>query len=535
MAYTTVFNGSPVQPSDVSYATYTLSAANPNIELSWPSSGLNTTNVVARKIGVSISDGLATYSISMPNATQVSPGIDVIFFNTSLYGFNVFDNGGDVICFVNAADGGAIPPTSGVQYISLTDNTTAKGVWDVVAFGALTGAVQASALAGDGLTTLAGNTKLNTEKEVSVVEDGYNIISTDRGKLLVYSDTSGTGVVNLPSAGDTDIGNGFWVAINNESAVGGQLEITPQGSDKIDGSFNPLILSQGESGFVVCAGGSDFYSLGTGKPTFFSASVLNLTVPSSGTVVLSNSEANNNIQQYISSGDLTGDVTVIFPPVAAQYYISNQTTGSYDLYIQLQGITGSKILIPQSEKLIVYTDAAYFYKVPTVAEATITNISQNALNTSGVITTGNPSNYVTNGSYYNIPGLFAQITPFSVDNSVLVTVTAVVSTDLLQTDSYLHFRLLRNGTDTPGLPSAAGLRILSLASVLCEDSIVTCTFSLLDNPNSAVEQTYQVQVASTSATPGSSNIFYNMDSNDTNEIYSPRCTSTITVTEELAP
>lgn len=119
-SYTDIFGGSTVQPSEVSYAEYTIAA---NLVLNWPTAFQDSPNVMARIIDVNAT--LNALFVNLPDATQVSPGQDVLFTNVGVNAFYVVDFLGNNIVPVD-------PGTS--WYIYLIDNTTPRGVWRTVPF-----------------------------------------------------------------------------------------------------------------------------------------------------------------------------------------------------------------------------------------------------------------------------------------------------------------------------------------------------------------------------------------------------------------
>ena len=119
-SYTDIFGGSTVQPSEVSYAEYTIFA---NLILNWPTAFQDSPNVMARIIDVNATVGGLT--VSLPDATQVSPGQDVLFTNIGANAFTVLDFTGGVLVVVN-------PGTS--WYLYLTNNTFVFGIWRTVPF-----------------------------------------------------------------------------------------------------------------------------------------------------------------------------------------------------------------------------------------------------------------------------------------------------------------------------------------------------------------------------------------------------------------
>ena len=99
--YTNPFTAQTLSPSQVAYEAITLSA---NTVLTWPINGNDTTNVAANIIEVTATTSGLT--LSMPTATQVSPGQAVIIRNvgtSAQYAFTVTDNQGNTIINIPVA------------------------------------------------------------------------------------------------------------------------------------------------------------------------------------------------------------------------------------------------------------------------------------------------------------------------------------------------------------------------------------------------------------------------------------------------
>ena len=78
--YTSPFTGDVIQPTDVSYASYSISA---DLTLVWPVNGNISTSVAARIMDITPStSGL---SVLMPPANQVSVGQDAFIKNPSAF------------------------------------------------------------------------------------------------------------------------------------------------------------------------------------------------------------------------------------------------------------------------------------------------------------------------------------------------------------------------------------------------------------------------------------------------------------------
>jgi hypothetical protein len=114
-------------------------------------------------------------------------------------------------------------------------------------------------------------------------------------------------------------------------------------------SFDP-----GESAFIVSTG-TEYITVGYGVSTQFEFGVLTKPVVS-GTYTLTASEASNTIQIY--TGVLTGNVTIIVPPVVNLYVISNQcNAGPYNLTISTGAVGANTATVPASGQATLICDA----------------------------------------------------------------------------------------------------------------------------------------------------------------------------------
>ena len=102
----------------------------------------------------------------------------------------------------------------------------------------------------------------------------------------------------------------------------------------------------------------------------FTELVLNI---SSGVVTLTASQAANLVQQY--QGSLTGNVTVILPPVVQFYAISNNTTGAFTLTFSTGVSGGSVIVLGQGQTIIAICDGTNIYNAQTSTSSSFTAIT----------------------------------------------------------------------------------------------------------------------------------------------------------------
>ncbi len=124
-SYTNVFGGSLVTPAYLSYISYSLTALNSPLEMSWPTQFVDSANNVAAIIDLT-SDGVGR-SLTMPPATLVSNGTSVLFVNKGANTITI--NANDGVTLITTIDSG------NAIYIYLTSNATANGIYSVIPFG----------------------------------------------------------------------------------------------------------------------------------------------------------------------------------------------------------------------------------------------------------------------------------------------------------------------------------------------------------------------------------------------------------------
>jgi len=347
--YTSPFTGNTIQPTDVSYEAYLNQTA--NLTLFWPING-TTGNPTARIMDVSFTT--AGLSLYMPDATQVSVGQDAMIRNTGSVAFTVKGYSGNTIVSV---------PASSAQYIYLTSNATQGGTWGVLAFGTGTSSGTASTLAGYGLEALSAT--LNQAYTVNSLIAGYTFLAADQASIYVW--TGGTTTVTLPLA-NTLGSNWFFLFKNNGT---GTVDIACSGSDLID-SGTSKTFQPGNSAFIVCTG-TGYVTVGYGTSSTFVYSVLTLTL-TGGSYTLTASQASNTIQEY--SGTLLSNQTIIFPPVANLYVISNQTSGSFTLTATTNIAGKATATIPSGGQATLICDGQNFFNANTTqAGATALSIA----------------------------------------------------------------------------------------------------------------------------------------------------------------
>lgn len=346
--YTNPFTGQTVSPSPVGYESLSISA---DTTLQWPINGNDQTQVVANIIEITAT--VASLSLIMPPATQVSVGQTALIRNIGSNTFVVKDNAGGTI--VSIASGIA-------QYIYTTSNTTAAGTWSTVTFGAGTSAANASTLAGYGLTALG--TTLNQSYEVVNYYGNATLSASVRAQFNVWS--SGVGTLTLPSSGS--VGENWFCMIRNNGT--GILTIAPQGTDTIDGNATQQ-LQLTESLVIVC-NGTGWNTFGLGRSNSFAYTQLALTI-TGGTTTLTSAQASNTIQEY--SGTLTSNQIIIVPSTVQLYTFTNNSTGAFSLTIKTSVFGGATVVVPQGDSLVVICDGTNCFNAASGSSSSLTSLT----------------------------------------------------------------------------------------------------------------------------------------------------------------
>jgi hypothetical protein len=347
MSYVSPFTGDVIQPTDVSYRAVTLSA---NTQLNWPSNSTTNANYAARIMQVTATAG--SLSLYMPPADQTSVGNDALIRNIGSNTFTVKDYAGtNTIVSVAAGES---------KYIYITTNATNQGTWGVIAFGVGTSSADAATLAGYGL--VASGATLNQSHPSAAISSGSTFAATDRAQTRVWS--GGAGTATLPAA--STLGNNWFTLFKNNGT--GSFTISCTGAELIDGNstktFNPT-----ESAFIVCTG-TAYVTIGYGVSSQFVFTALTKGV-TGGSVLLTNNEAANTIQEYV--GNLVSNVTVTFPQIVNLYVISNQTTANgYSLTITT-GL-GYSAVVPPGQQATLICDGTNFLNANTT-QAGATTVS----------------------------------------------------------------------------------------------------------------------------------------------------------------
>jgi hypothetical protein len=346
MSYNSPFTGNVIQPTDVSYRAVTLSA---NTQLEWPINGNATDDYAARIMQVTATT--AGLSLYMPPANQSSVGNDALIRNVGANTFTVKDFAGtNTIISVAAGES---------KYVYITANPTTTGTWGNIAFGTGTSSADAATLAGYGLVA-SGSTLNQSHPALTLVNAGVFGV-TNRAQTSVWD--GGAGTYTLPSA--SSLGNNWFTLFKNSGT--GSMVISA--SDNIDGGSTKT-FAPNESAFIVSTGAT-YLTVGYGVSNqFFYTSLVKAVV--TGSYTLTSSEATNTIQTY--TGTLTGNVTVVYPPVVNLYVIKNSTTAGGFTFTVGTG-SGTSVVIPSGQQVTLACDGTNFFNANTSQAGSITTVS----------------------------------------------------------------------------------------------------------------------------------------------------------------
>ena len=325
-SFTNRFTGQGLQPAEVLYRAIVLDVSKVSF---WPAfAGDNT--VLAGLVDISATSAFLT--LSLPDARQAAPGASSLLRNTGIYNITVNDFAGNVI-------GSLIPGQQ--KFFYLTNVVAAAGVWATVTYGVGLGALDAAAAAGFGLKAL-GST-LNVAESVASVNASRTITANDLSNVIVW--VGGAGVLTLPLAATLAP---FNLEVRNQGS--GVLTLQPSGGELFDGSALAT-FNVGESA-RISAGVANWYTVGRGRNALFNFTQLQKTV-TGGTTVLSLTEAANVVQTYL--GALGSNQDVVLPAVVQVYYVSNQTTGAFNLRVKNPG-SGTTVSIPAGQNAVLFSD-----------------------------------------------------------------------------------------------------------------------------------------------------------------------------------
>ena len=328
--YTDTFGGANIYPSEISYSAVTLSA---DVVLSWPEETSESDNLATRIIDVTPS--AASYSITMPDASKSGTGNTVLFNNKGAYTFTVKDADGTVI----------VSLISGTLWqVYLTDNTTEAGTWSTLQYGSTTSIATAASLAGTGIT--ASGPLLSQSVPVEDFSTDYTAGNADRAKMYNWSGESGT--LTLPDP--VTVGNNWFLYLRNSG--NGSITADAPGLSEINDS-STVVFNPGDSA-IIASDGTGFYTVGFGQSATYTFNYTVVNIAGASDYTLSGAELNQVAYRF--TGAITADINVIVPDTVQQYWVDNQTTGSF--IVTVKTAAGSGITTVQGQRVILYCDGA---------------------------------------------------------------------------------------------------------------------------------------------------------------------------------
>lgn len=393
--YTQVFGGTNIYPSDVSYETIALSAA--DVVLSWPveTNAPTDGSVPAARI-IDVNSTGSNRKIFLPAANQSGPGQCLLFNNVGSTTFYVVNS-------VNGAVATVMPGT--LWQVYMTSNATAAGTWFAYQFGSSLSIANAAALAGAGLKAITST--LNQALMVNALSADFTIGVTDRARVFNWTGASGT--LTLTSA--PALGNDWFIYVRNSGSSA--ITVAPQVSDSINDQPD-LVMNPGDSAAIICDG-VGFYTVGLGKSADFTFDYTQIDIAGSGNYTLAGAELNRISYDLI--GLLTGDRDVIVPTTVQQYWITNSTTGSYDVTIRTSAGTG--VIVLPGSAAILYCNGTDVVSAQTLNGAFPLTIAD-----------GGTGATTANGALVNLGGTSLGISIFTAANAAAVrTAIDTFSTD----------------------------------------------------------------------------------------------------------
>lgn len=335
-SYSEVFGGANIYPAQLTFKNISLTA---DLTLEWPAEIATTNDVVAWIMRVSPSAG--GFSIILDDATLASNGVSLLFYNAGAFTFTLKDSTGGTIASI----------TAGIGWdIILRDNSTAAGSWLVIQRGAGTTEAQASQLAGAGLVALGGL----LASSVLVTDRSSDFPITSTGRATLYDWTGGSGAATVDAT--STLGTGWWSIVRNDGS--GALTVTPA-SGQID-STGSKVFDPNSAAFIFQDGINLFtvgFDSGSGGTSFDYVSI-DISSGSGSTYTLTGSQLNRIAYQF--TGVLTGDVEVVIPSTVQEYWITNATTGAFNVAVRTSSQTPPGVTVGQGSSIIGYCNGTIF-------------------------------------------------------------------------------------------------------------------------------------------------------------------------------
>lgn len=390
-SFTDTFGGGGIVPSGASYREIELSAS---VTLEWPLDNASGENLAADILDVTTN---GAHTITMPYASLVSVGRTVLFNNL----------GPETLTVADALGNGLLSVAAGEAWLLyLYDNSSTRGLWRSFEMGATTAQAQPATLAGYGL--IADGSTLAQELAVNTVSSTpYALNDTNRGEFFVW--TGALGTMTLPAA--SSVGNGWFVHVRNGGT--GTLTLDPASSETINDA-STLALTPGDSA-MIGTDGTEWYTVGLGRDAVFAFdyTVIDLDGLGPANYTLAGSELNRIVYKF--TGVLAGDMVIIVPATAQQYWFENDTSGgSYTVSIKANG-GATTIGVPRGERGIYYSDGSEVVKADTTAGISVPiDIADGGTGATSAATARTSLGAAASGANSDITSLTALSTPLSV-------------------------------------------------------------------------------------------------------------------------
>ena len=327
--YTDPFGGNTIPPAEQSYVAHTVSA---DSVFYWPSQYDGTIGLLLASI-VAITPTGSGITLALPPANQASIGQDVLCRNMGAYPVDITDSDGNAVATIAAGE---------AQYIYVTDNSTAAGIWNLFTYGTGTSSADASELAGEGLEASSGKLRVNSEYQA--VSGNYAVLTSDRGKLLDV--ITGSITATLPPA--SAAGDGYYVYVHNSAS--GTMTVDGNGSETVDGGLTKT-LAPGESAVFIC-NGIYWLTVGFGRDAefVFSEFVVDMALTS---VNLTSAQIAGRMIRL--SGTASANVTVTLPSLDNIYFV-NVEAGLGGFQATFTTGSGATVSLTSSVRTALYCD-----------------------------------------------------------------------------------------------------------------------------------------------------------------------------------
>jgi hypothetical protein len=353
-------------------------------------------------------------------------------------------------------------------------------------------------------------------------DEGVTITSLSTGQVLV-ANSAGTVFENKSVSGDATLANTgalTLATVNSNTGAFGSVTAAPAVTVNAKG-----LVTAVSTNTITPAVGS-ITGLGTGVAT-----ALAINVGSAGAPVV-----NGGALGTPSSGTLTNCTGLPIAGITGTLPVASGGTG------QTTAVAAFDALAPTTTKgdLIVHdgTDnirvavGATNGHVLTVDSAEASGIKWAAASGGGAVVAvrsaiKTDTQSLSSTTFTDITGLSITYTPTSASNKILVV--AAVQAGVVVATNNAQFRLVRDSTAI-GIGDAAGSRTRVSATIYPSSDFqtVTAAMMVLDSPASTSSITYKVQFRA-NASPGTA--YINRPNTDTDNAFTGRCTSTITIYE----